>query len=368
MKYLAIFLCIAITIPVFGQRKRKNDEEVIPTYKEGIVYSLPHTGIRIHVTALQESVMAGPFNGYAEQMLGIKNAPSRNSVNWNIVDVDIETFIEPDPEMVFKAVGENGFLINLTPEGILAGINSTKTVKGIPPVKTNRIIKKPKKDDGFSFDYITDTPFYMPGDSTNGYRPVRVSDEQKAAEAAQRILECRMNQYDMAAGMLDELHPDGEAYKISLKQLKKTEEDYLSLFAGRKTYKTEQFSFDFIPKKPAGKGEVLFRLSDDKGIVPASDLSGAPVMIEFEREQSLTKKYAELAVSENPAAGESGVFYRLPGIATVKIIYELNTIATARATIAQFGEIASFPEDLLYDDISVEFHPETGAIKSITKK
>lgn len=368
MKYLAVILCIAITIPVFGQRKRKNDEEVIPTYKEGIVYSLPRTGIRIHVTALQETVMAGPFNGYAEQMLGIKNAPAGNSVNWKIVDVKLETFAEPDPEVVFKAIGENGFLINLTPEGILAGINSEHTVTGIAPVKTNLQINKPEQDDGFSFDYITDTPFYTPGDSTNGYRPVRVTDEQKAAEAAQRILECRMNQYDLAAGMLDELHPDGEAYKISLQQLKKIERDYLSLFAGRKTYKSEQFSIDFVPNKSSGKSEVLFRVSDEKGIVPASDLSGKPVMIEFEREQDLTKKYAELASSENPAAGESGVNYRMPGCATINIIYELNTIASTRATIAQFGEIASFPEDLLYDDISVEFHPETGAVKSITKK
>lgn len=369
MKYLAIIVGLIIVIPVFGQRKKKDDNlTVAPTYVEGIAYSLPRTGVRIYVTAVKQSVMAGPFNGYAEQLLGIKNVPSKSSVNWSISEIQVETFSEPDPDQVYKAFGSGAFLLNLTADGRLAGINSGKSTSEIIAVKTNQIIQKPEFDDGFSFDYFTDTPFYIPGDSTNGFKPMRISAEQKAAEAAKRILDARTTQFNIVSWMMDGEHPDGEAYKTSLNELKRIEKDYLSLFVGRTTYKKEKYSFDFVPVKTNGKGEVVFRISNEKGVVPASDLSGKPVLIEFELEKNLIQKYDGMVVSENPSAGESGVYYRMPGIATIKIIHELNTIATARAAIAQFGVVAPIPEELLYGEFAIEIHPETGAIKSISNK
>lgn len=235
-------------------------------------------------------------------------------------------------------------------------------------IKTNKVIEIPDELDDFSFDYFTDTPFYTSGDSTNRFRPMRVNDEQKAAEAAKRILDTRMNQYNIAAWRMDGDHPDGTAYKVSLDELKEIEKNYLSLFVGRTTQKEDIFSFNFIPTKSSGKGEVIFRISDEKGIVPASDLSGKPVTVEFETEKSLLDKYATLAKSENPLAGESGIYYRLPGVATVKIVNELNVISSARMTIAQFGVVAPLPEDMLYNGYSIRFHSETGAISSVSKR
>ena len=46
----------------------------------------------------------------------------------------------------------------------------------------------------------------------------------------------------------------------------------------------------------------------------------------------------------------------------------LSLIATSRATIAQFGNVASIPESLLDGTHQLKFHPATGAIKSILKK
>jgi hypothetical protein len=55
-------------------------------------------------------------------------------------------------------------------------------------------------------------------------------------------------------------------------------------------------------------------------------------------------------------------------VANVSIIYELNTIATARTVMAQFGQVAPVPEELLFGEYTIEFHPETGALKSVQKK
>jgi hypothetical protein len=368
MRTLIFIVAITLAMPVFGQRRGKSDEGTTPAFQEGIAYALPRTGLRIKVKAVKETFEPGPYAAYAEQLLGISDAKTRASVNWYIGDVALETFAEPDPDQVRKALGNAAFLVNLTAEGIISGINSGKAPQGIASLKTSLFVGDNQKDDGFSFANINDRPVIAPGDSSNNFRPTRVSPERKAAEAAERILECRLTRYHMVAGLMDEFHPDGEAYKASLKELERIEKDYLSLFAGRTTYHTEKFSFDFVPTSSADRGEVVFRFSENAGVLPASDLSGKPVTVRVEPGKELVSKFSGLAASENPAAGESGVYYRMPAVANVSIIYEVNTIATARAVMAQFGQVAPVPEELLFGDYAVEFHPETGAVKSVVKK
>ncbi|MFW6277740.1 MAG: DUF4831 family protein [Prolixibacteraceae bacterium] len=368
MRILLLLLIVLMVVPSFGQRRSRDEEEPAPRYVEGISYALPRTGVRVFVTAVKEKFEPGPYAAYADQLLGITDAKNSSSVKWIIEDVNLETFAEPDPTQVYKAMGDVAFQVSLTPAGILTGINTgAETEEPAGPV-THRFIPQTNGDDGFSFANIHDSPLYIPGDSTTNFRPVRVGTETKAAEAAKRILESRRTQYDIAAGMMDEFHPDGVAYEVSLNELKKIEADYLSLFTGRKTYETHSFSFEVIPTPEETKGEVVFRFSDENGVVPASDLSGKPVMLSVEPVKELNQKYSATAVSENPAAGESGVFYRMPGVANLKLNYELNTIATMRTVLAQFGEVAPLPENLLTGEYAVKIHPKTGAIQSVIKK
>jgi hypothetical protein len=368
-RLLLIILTILIVVPSFGQRRRKGDEETVPVYVEGITYSLPRTGIRIYVTATRETFEPGPYAAYAQQLLGIEDARTSSSVQWQVDNVQLETFAEPDPNHVYKAMGEGAFTVSLTPEGMLAGINAPDGNSEIRPVKTNLFLSETEKEDDFSFARFNDTPLYTPGDSSNNFRPVKVSVENKASEAAARILECRLTRFHMAAGLMDVFHPDGVAYEVSLDELDRIENNYMSLFTGRTTYKTKMFSFDVIPSQAsAGRGDVVFRFSEDNGVVPASDLSGKPVTIKTEPVEGLNEKFTALAASENPSAGESGVYYRMPGMANVEVIYELNTIAAARVLLTQFGKVAPIPEELLYGDYSIEIHPQTGAVKSVSKR
>lgn len=368
LKYLVIIIGLMIVLPGYGQRKKKDDDGVAPAYVEGINYALPRTGIKIYVEAVREKFEPGPYAAYAEQLLGIKNTKTRPSTKWMLSDVKIATFSEPDPEQVHKAMGDAAFRISLAANGCLAGVNSKGLLEAPAQILSNKTFKKPEQEDGFSFDYFSDTPFVIPGDSTNNFRPTRISVEQKAAEAAKRVLNCRMNQYDLAALRIDGEYPDGKAYEVSLEELKRIEQNYVKLFVGRTTYKTESYSFDYVPGANDEGASVAFRISDENGIVPATDLSGKPVMIEFETLADLSSGYRQNMSSDNPTSGKSGVYYRMPGVANIKITYELNTLATARAVIAQFGAVAPVPEEMLLGDYAIEFHPETGAIRSILLK
>lgn len=367
MRIIIIILTMMLVMPAAGQRRKKGEGEAVNPYVEGIAYALPRTGIRVSVKAVKESFVPGPYSSYAAQLLGVNDAKERVSVKWFIDDIKLSTFSEPDPDHVYKAFGEGAFSVSLTPDGCLAGINTNNLSTADKGVNANVFLQQPELNDGFSFSNINDSPMYTSGDSTTNYRPVRVGPETKAAEAAARILECRLTRFHMAAGLLDELHPDGAAYRISLDELERIEKDYLSLFTGRVTHSTEVFSFDFIPTAQSEKGEVVFRFSEEKGVLPPSDLSGKPVMIKVETGKDLISKYSGQTKSENPLAGESGVFYRLPAVADVNIVHEINTILSARITLPQFGPVAPVPEELLFGDYSIEIHPGTGAIKSVSK-
>jgi hypothetical protein len=365
MKYLALIIVIVLILPVYGQRKK--EDTLAPAFTEGVIYSLPRTGIRVKVKAVKESFIPGPYAAYADQLLGIKNVKTRPAVNWIIEDVDIDVFSEPDPDQVFKAMGAGAGLVSLSADGCIAGINTSSANIKKAEVVTNNVGQKNKSGDNSLFQYFTDSPLYIAGDSTNNFRPVKLPDEQKISKAAQRILESRRLQFEIAAGLVDEFHPDGEAYKVSLEELKKIENDYLSLFAGKSTYDKESFGFDYVPKS-GGKSEAIFRISEENGIVPATDLSGKPVMVEFETDKDLAQKVSGMVKSDNPNAGHYGVYYRIPGKATVKLINNMNVISTARVTVAQFGAVAPVPEELLFGEYSIEYNTETGSIQSVSKK
>lgn len=367
MRIIIIILTMMLVMPAAGQRRKKGDGDIAHPYIEGIAYALPRTGVKISIKAVKETFIPGPYSSYAAQLLGINDAKERMSEKWFIDDVRLTTFSEPDPDHIYKALGESAFSVSLTSDGCLAGINSKNLSISDKAVIPNVFIQKPELNDGFSFADFNDSPMYISGDSTTNYRPLRVGPETKAAEAAARVLECRQAKFHMASGLLDEMPPDGAAYRISLDELERMEKDFLSLFTGRVTHSTKVFSFDFIPSVQALKGEVVFRFSEEKGVLPASDLSGKPVMLKVEIEKDLLSKYSGQTKSENPLAGESGVYYKMPAIADISLIYEINTILTARIVLPQFGAVAPVPEELLFGDYSVEIHPGTGAIKSVIK-
>jgi hypothetical protein len=146
MKILTIVLAILLTLPVFGQRRSRGDESIVPAFQEGITYALPRTGLRLKVKAVKETFEPGPYASFAEQLLGITDAKNRASVNWVIDEVNLETFAEPDPNQVYKAMGDAAFLVNLTADGILAGINSGVSANELKSVKTNIMRGSPEKD------------------------------------------------------------------------------------------------------------------------------------------------------------------------------------------------------------------------------
>ncbi len=360
---LSLFAVSILAAPKDDKKKEAPGTAGAPL--EGVVYALPQTGIRIQINATRERFVHGPFQIYAQKMLGIDNAPSADADRWNLDDMKIEVFSEPDPEQVHKAIGPAAQLVSMTESGILAGINA-EVKPGKTEIQTQTFLTK-NLEDQVKFDDLSIWSFYSPADSTKNFKMVSKNIDQKAAEAAETIFNLRNSRFALLTNADDEPLPDGKSFEVMTSELGKMEANYLSLFIGKSSKQSYTFSFDFVPGAKTAKGEVFFRFSEDRGVLPKSDLSGRPILIEVNKSENLATKQSGLSTSENPNAGKSGLFYRMPGMAEIRVLDGSTQLAGARTAIAQFGSIAPIPENLLDGSYRLEFYPSTGAVKSITE-
>lgn len=353
MKLITLLMALLIATPAMAQRSKNKTETAPPSViATGVPYTLPRTAIRVKLEATQTTFIPGPYAPWAEPLLGIKGAKTQAQSFWNIEKISFDTFGDPDPGQTYKTNSLDGALLQLTPEGCLVGINSNFT-PGKRELPVSNSYTSGHQSKILSFDYLIDNP------NLSG----RAAPEQRAAEAAFRILKVRATRYDIAAGLLDEFHPDGDAYEESFRELQNIEEKNLALFTGKSVTENFTFYYDFIPSSEPAKGEVIFRFDENLGFLSKNDFSGKPVTIDVEK----TEKPGTEEVS-NPVTQTNGIFYRRPGMALVRLTKELAEIASTRLPVAQFGKIEFLPAELIQQGHSVEFHPETGGIKSISKK
>ncbi|WP_372774940.1 DUF4831 family protein [Mangrovibacterium sp.] len=357
-----LFLFIALA---FQSQAQRTDKNVVPVMTDGMAYSLPRTGIRIYVTATREKLIAGPYAQYADALLGLKNAPTADSEKWNITDVQIETFSEADPQQTYKAKGLIGAQVSLTADGLLAGINAPAEIGSSYAPVTTFLEDQPIPD--FPFTDLSMNPFFEKPDSARANVIVAKSLQMKAEEAAHSITKLRKRRFKTLANAYDEQLPDGEAYGVMVEELDKLEQEYVGLFIGKTYSGTYHYAFDFIPGENSVSGEVVFRFSESKGVLPKTDLTGKPMQIELKKLDELSTAQSKLK-SNVPGAGSSSIYYRTPGKAELRLMNGVSLIALTRLDIAQFGTVLPVPEELLDGSYSIKFHPSTGAIKSIGAK
>lgn len=364
MKSLTIFLIaagiVASNLNLSAKDDKKKPAGELAAVTGGVVYALPRTGIRIEVEAEQQVLTHGPYFAFAQKYLGINNAPKADEENWTITGIHLDTYGEPDPGAVYKALGNTGSLLSLTEDGILVGINS--------PVKPEEYkvstILFPANNAARESDWteLSMHSFLAEKDSTKKSGSNFKSFEEKAAEAAADILKYRKRKASILAAKDDKFLPDGEAYKVMTKELDRVIDHYVSLFAGKTVVKKFHYSFDVVPDGKGGKALVAFRFSPTAGVLPASNVSGKPIMLELEPAGELKQK---IEATATPETTTKGIYYRIPAFTQVRVLNGSDILAQAKLTIAQFGVITALSDGMVTGDYAIEFYPTTGAIRRI---
>lgn len=349
--------------------------------KDGFFYALPRTVISVDVKVLKTEHIPGPFAAFAGKYLGLDNVISQRAVNYSIADIAINAFAEPDPdEFYFIAFNSSKqqnspLLLSLSESGLITGFNTRfdpkEYLKGLPE----------EREYGFfgsesTFNYFIESNIQERIDTiTERVRLDTITVERqtlrrswvekpsdvRAKEVADYILKLRQKKFDLISGFA-EIPYSKESLKFMHDEMDKLENDYLLLFTGMSKQSYIHYRYTYVPDKAkAEEPHLLFRFSDQEGVLPRSRNDASAVTLEIERNLTTRQLAVFAKQNTNPRVDNHGLYYRIPEHATV-IIKSRGTIkADARLLISQFGIITHLPGL----NLEAEFFPNTGSIKSV---
>ena len=383
MKYKYILLALIVQlvfIPSFAQIKvyRVGSSNALNT-KNGLFYSLPRTLLKIDVIAELKEDIPGPLNNYAEKYMGLGDVIHTKSSHYEIKEIRVGTFSQPDPEQSFfvyidkKSKEDKSLNLNLTKSGIIKGVNLTTASGQInyENVSVNLDTNKEKS----LFNYFADHNFYQHVDTivrrisidTVSYQQYFYNTswltknlEQKAKETSESIAKIRENRFLLLTGYQEVNYGESMAYMDG--ELKKMEAEYLSLFTGRSKKELLIKSFVYLPQKSTTGNQVVFKFSESEGFISDNSSRGTSVQIKIIPQQN---SYAIDRFFQGTATIEesemSGYFYRIPEQTTIQLIYNGNILHETQKLINQFGTVVQSPAS----KSEIEFDTETGMIKNI---
>ncbi len=359
-------------------QKRKADLNVPST----VVYALPQTVFSVDVLVEKKIQKVGPFASFSEKYIGVTPKIISNGVDWNIKSIALTEEGEVDPQHFYKLTSVGNYqpnLIQLTPKGLIQGFNMTqsKTEKEVAASLIKEEIFVEIEYGKFSIDpnlLITNDTVYKVVETDTAFIKVPELKEQakaksiedKAKEAAHQLFKLRKRRFKILTANYEVLPPDGKAYEVIVRELDKLEKEYLALFLGKEVRVMEKGQFSYTPSSN-DKGGVIFRISPAKGLVDVSDLKAVPVRVVF-KDLSVTSELPVLPQDPNVTTN-SLIHYRIPGQAEVSILQGKKLLYKKNHLISQFGKVMTMPSQvLMHEGYRIEFYPESGAIKSISKQ
>lgn len=330
--------------------------DTVRLHEGAVVYALPLTAFEFTVVAEKKTMKAGPYNRYAEQFLGLKDAITEDKVVWTIKEVAINPVLEGDPSQYYMIESDGLIETNalaLRSAGLIMDISSGRYGNGTLTGSNEN------SDARLSFrDMGSDTYYNMEQDTA--YRVVeldttfvripyvlerrrQLSLEQQAENTASILLELREGRHMILTGEANVFPQD----RAAVDEISRLEDEYISLFIGKSAREKKTFRFFMIPtSEMLGQPTVLFRFSSVAGVVDATDLSGRPVVVEMlkagkveninmiQRDLSMGQKYDKL-------------YYRIPEIVNIRVADGRTTLGNTRQPVYQFGKIVTLPANYI---------------------
>jgi hypothetical protein len=376
---LRIFL-LAICLSSFGVNAQvavyKLTSATKKPEKNGVMYSLPRTMIKVNVTVSETEFIKGPYAEYAADLLGIQNPVMQSYKEYELADVFFEALTEPDPDQYYfievdeKASKEDRNLVfSFSNNGIIKSVNTSGQIKersGVSSENT-RVITDEKL-----FELATTPSIYRKVDTI--IRVVTVDtatikkrffnttfeekpSEMKAREAADMVSRIRDSRFNLLTGY-QETNFSKESLEYMDKQLQTMSNEYLSLFRGLKTEKLLTFTYYIVPDV-SRQTVTVCRISKEAGISDATDTRGKELVLQVKRSENTTQLPAWVGASLDPKIPV--VFYRLPEMASLSVKYGTKLYDEKYLPVAQFGKVSQLP----LNKARMEFYPETGSVKTV---
>ena len=357
MRYY-VSLLLLVLFSVKGNAQNTVKMSAVKATDYGVSYSLPKTSIVIKVSYTKTTYKAGEFNQYAQRYLNLSNPITENDIQYALTKIESHTkgVIDKDKSYLveFKP-GTTAPFVTLTKEGIICAINDDYTFP--PAAQIQEEETKPVTEKINPRSFLSE-------------ETLRAGSKAKQAELiAKQIYRLRETRNNILTGEADNMPPDGEAYKLVMKQLTDQENALFSLFSGEETTELLSQEFVIVPTDKDDKDRILFRFSSKLGIVGADDLSGEPAYYSLINKAPIEKLI--LTPKEEKALAEKfskGIIYNIPGKAIFEISFSGKKYVDTEYGIAQFGTQDVLAPKIFENNkqaIKIIFYPELGSIKQI---
>ncbi len=292
-------------------------------------YTLPRTVIVVSVTQQREVIIRGPYARYAAEYLGVTGAPMSDRETYSILGASLSWSAEPDPNQVYgldpKKSGDVKVFNWLAPS---AELSTTAHLEDVDFLDAKFGGRTPFKDMGTST--VVENSL---GQSVFNSSAVEKSEQQMAADAASIIFKLRKRRVELITAELGE-NVFGAGMDAALKEIARLEEEYVSLFLGKRMVQKNEVKFLVIPNA-ADQRAVAFRFTPEGGVVSASDLTATPVSIEF--------KSLDSGAQAQDKAVRGGVTYRIPQLCEVTLNDGVKVLTQSNIPIFQKGVLHTAP-------------------------
>ena len=245
------------------------------------------TTLYINISVERQEIVAGPYARYAQKYLGVA-APLANKAIYEVKAVNI---LQTSDMPLYAGRQDGGSTSHMNPE------------TGFPKLTIDKI------------------------------SAATISLEESARLAAEKIFELRRSRLDLITGELGE-NVFGGGLESALREIDRLEEEYLSLFLGKQSTRTDTKQYSVTPSKDKLTYTVC-RFSDVAGLLPADDLSGEPVVLEL--------RYADGRTDSDLVAAQVKPNARvipqlLPADMQCRLILNGEELASEQFRIVQLGE------------------------------
>lgn len=361
MKKLLILLFVAFALNVNAQYVTNFARNINNKETDGFYYHLPRNIIKVDFTIEKTQDVRGKYSSYAKELLNTDKYIKENKTTYSIKSVNISTFTEADPNMVFfistvadeKNKESVSLNIELNDEGI---IESFGTSVERAEVERNVLNETEVHVNTEITDY-----YYIPiqdEEDDEEESNVKLTEHEIAITVIEEIKKLRTAYFDLITGYQEVNY--GNTINYMVEQIKELENEYLSMFLGKTSSEIYTQSFYIIPEE--GKNTIsISKFSESDGF---NSKVGETVKINF-TDSSVSSNINKLSKDDIESVTYiNKLFYRNPANVTMQIISGEKKIFENRIRINQFGNLSLIP----INKMKLIFDTNSGQVLSIIKE
>lgn len=367
-----LFLILLMSASLFSEAQYFTSSTKDASTCDGVVYFLPRNVLKVELTVQETDYYVGPYAEYAKSVFGTDDYIKENKKNFSIQDIDIQVFSQADPDASYcvwfdeKSKDHGNFDFSMTDDGVICSFGDKVSMEDsdVSYMTVNQHIE-------ITDTYKSEVHFmnfiglqHEPEENEDGeaVSPKELTKEDKAKLIVENIDNIRNLYRDLVSGFQEVSY--GSTLNDMATKTKLIEDEYVSLFVGKKETKIYKKVFYITPKASDKNGMIsIAKISENEGVMDFSAKSGSAIKIQFSTSEPIVSNIDHSGSDTEKTMFNNKLFYRIPALANAKIMCGNDVLAEYHLKISQFGETLTIP----INGYGIVFNPNTGQVVRIKK-